>query len=334
MTLPAEVRDEAPENLQEKRESVDAAASATGNPKSGARNCLVCGHALRTRFARVLDAKTLETFSILECPACGLGSTEPNPKDLSKYYRDYHGGRHGITNSFCTRRRIRLLQNAAGNQSGKRLLDIGCGEGTFLLAAKAKGWSVAGTEMNPSSALSAGLVIYSQLSEVRALAPFDCITLWHSLEHMPDPRATLQEARSLLSPDGIVIIAVPDAGGLQARIFGPKWLHLDVPRHLYHFTRRSLDKLLRHEGFAPLRRWHQEFEYDLLGWSQSALNFGPTAPNLFFDLLTGRTPAVGRLQRISTWVVGSALTGFAIVLVPLGTLAKRGGTIIVVARAC
>lgn len=220
MSLPAEVRDEAPENLEEKKESADAAASATGEPKSDVRICLLCGHALRTRFARVLDAKTLETFSILECPACGLGSTEPNPKDLSKYYRDYHGGRHGITNSFCTNRRIRLLENVAGNQSGKRLLDIGCGEGTFLLAAKAKGWSIAGTEMNPSSALSAGLVVYSQLSEVRALAPFDCITLWHSLEHMPDPRATLQEARSLLSPDGIVIIAVPDAGGLRRTYSG------------------------------------------------------------------------------------------------------------------
>ena len=127
---------------------------------------------------------------------------------------------------------------------------------------------------------------------------------------MLDPRATLREARALLAPDGVIIIAVPDAGGLQARIFGSKWLHLDVPRHLYHFNRSSLGNLLQREGFSTIREWHQEFEYDLLGWSQSALNYGPTAPNLFFDLLTGRKPDVGPIEKIFTWVAGSVLTGF------------------------
>jgi hypothetical protein len=149
---------------------------------------------------------------------------------------------------------------------------------------------------------------------------------------MQDPRATLRQARDLISPGGVLIVAVPNAGGLQARAFGPKWLHLDVPRHLYHFTRSSLENLLRREKFTPVREWHREFEYDLLGWSQSALNFGPTAPNLFFDLLTGRKPAIGRIQWISTWIAGCVLTGFAILLIPLGTLARLGGTIIVAAR--
>lgn len=83
-----------------------------------------------------------------------------------------------------------------------------------------------------------------------------------------------------------------------------------------------------------MREWHQEFEYDLLGWSQSALNFAPTPPNLFFDLLTGRKPAVSPLQRFATWVAGFVLTGLAIFLVPIGTVAKRGGTLIIAGRAC
>jgi hypothetical protein len=137
-----------------------------------------------------------------------------------------------------------------------------------------------------------------------------------------------------LSFQQTLIVAVPDAGGLQAKVFGAKWLHLDVPRHLYHFTRSSLASQLQAEGSAPMREWHQEFEYDLLGWSQSALNSGPTPPNLFFDLLRGRKPAVTTLQRIATWVAGSILTGLAIFMAPLGTLAKRGGTLIIAARPC
>jgi SAM-dependent methyltransferase len=311
-----------------------ASSSLNAAARSDRHNCLICGAKLRMRFSKVLDAKTLETFSILECPACGLGCTDPQPEDLSKYYRDYHGGRHGITSKFCTDRRIRILQQQAGKGTGKRLLDIGCGEGTFLLAAKAEGWSVAGTEMNPAAARAAGLEVHPELSAVRALAPFDCITLWHSLEHLVDPRATLCEARTLLAPDGVIIIAVPDAGGLQAGVFGSKWLHLDVPRHIYHFNRSSLRNLLQLEGFATVREWRQEFEYDLLGWSQSALNYGPTAPNLFFDLLTGRKPDVGPIEKIFTWVAGSILTGFSILLVPAGTILKRGGTLIVAARPC
>jgi len=83
-----------------------------------------------------------------------------------------------------------------------------------------------------------------------------------------------------------------------------------------------------------VREWHQEFVYDLLGWSQSALNYGPTAPNLFFDLLTGRHPEIGALGKFFTWTAGCALTGLAIFLVPVGTILKRGGTLIVAARPC
>lgn len=149
---------------------------------------------------------------------------------------------------------------------------------------------------------------------------------------MPDPRATLREAHCLLSPSGVLIVAVPDAGGLQASLFGANWLHLDVPRHLCHFTRDSLTGLLRSEKFIPIREWHQELEYDLLGWSQSALNWGPAPPNLFFDLLRGRKPAVGRLRLATTWLAGSLLTALALFLVPLGTLARRGGTLLIAAR--
>lgn len=128
-----------------------AAAPGRREASSGLAQCRVCGDPLRPHLPVVRDSRTGEVFSIRKCPRCGLGYTLPAPSDMSKYYRDYYGGRHGFTGSFCTRRRMRILQKLAGHARAKRLLDIGCGEGTFLLAAKANGWCVAGAEMNPAA---------------------------------------------------------------------------------------------------------------------------------------------------------------------------------------
>jgi SAM-dependent methyltransferase len=324
------------------------------------QRCEACGGSLRVRFATVRDPQTRETFSIVECAGCGLGHTSPRPANLARYYRDYHGGRHGQTASYCARRRSRILRQVAvaGNTSvalgdsgadpsARRLLDIGCGDGTFLLAARAAGWSVVGTEMNVVPARAAGLDVYHHISDLHSQAPFHAITLWHTFEHVPHPRAAPKEIRSLLAPNGTLIIAVPDAGGLQARAFGPYWFHLDPPRHLHHFTRASLSNLLQAEGFLPFREWHQEFEYDLLGWSQSALNrLTPAHPNLFFNQLRGFHPAqsvskpageplskpVSKPLSVATFLAGSLLTAFSTLLIPLGSLTRLGGTLVLSAH--
>src|SRR5918911_769301 len=296
--------------------------------------CNVCGGALRMRFAAVLDPQTGEQFSIIECEACGLGHTTPQPVSFPPYYGPtYHGGRHGFTAKYCMRRRLRLLASVAGDVGqGRRLLDVGCGDGTFLLGARDRCWSVAGTELNPARARAAGLdLVHETIEEARAAAPFDCITLWHSLEHIRDPRATLKSLAGMLAPSGLLVVAVPDAEGLQARLFGPSWFHLDVPRHLYHFGLRSLNVLLDMAGFAPLRRWHQEFEYDLLGWSQSALNLISSTPNLFFNQLTGRPTEAGRAEVAASYSLGIALSALALPATAIGALSRRGGTIIVAA---
>jgi SAM-dependent methyltransferase len=216
---------------------------------------------------------------------------------------------------------------------GRRLLDIGCGDGAFLLAARAEGWSVAGTEMNPAPARAAGIELVGEsLEDARARAPFDCITLWHTLEHMRDPQATLQSLAGMLAPGGLLLIAVPDAEGFQARLFGPSWFHLDVPRHLYHFGSRSLKALLKQSGFAPVHEWHQELEYDLLGWSQSALNRLLPTPNLFFHGLTGRHNGAGKAQVAVSYSLGAVLSALALPATAIGTLSRRGGTLIIAAR--
>ena len=298
-----------------------------------ARRCNVCGGALETRYPQVVDPQSRETFAILACCDCGLGHTDPQPEDLGRYYGPaYHGGRHGFTARYCMARRGHFLAKVAGAGEGRRLLDVGCGDGSFLLEAKAHGWQVFGTEMNPSLARKEGLEVGERLSDVASHAPFDCITLWHSLEHMRDPRATIAEAVALLAPGGALLVAVPDAEGVQARAFGPGWFHLDVPRHLFHFGARSLTRLLEDAGLEVLRRWHQELELDLFGWTQSALNRVLPEPNLLFYRLTGRPTSGGAAQVAASYLLGSAATLIAIPAVVGGTSLGRGGTLVFGAR--
>lgn len=214
------------------------------------------------------------------------------------------------------------------------LLDIGCGDGSFLLAARKSGWSVQGTEFNPHPARLRGLDVATDMGEIPDMPLFNCVTLWHSLEHLCDPLATLRSIRSRLHPSGVLLISVPDIDGIQARLFGRRWFHLDVPRHLYHYSRTSLSALLRVTGFSPVQRWHQEFEYDLIGWPQSALNCLLTTPNVLINMLMGRSPRCSAAEKVTSYIGGAVLTGLAVPLVAVGSLFSRGATLVVAAHPC
>lgn len=300
------------------------------------RLCCVCKTELVPRFERVLDPQSLEPFAIWACPACGLGHTTPQPANLGAYYgKTYYGNRHGFTKRLCMRRRAQLLEQATGGRRGA-LLDIGCGDGSFLREAQAHGWSGTGTELGGNSGagkLEGDIAVYAEVAEARRQGLFDAVTMWHSLEHFRDVQAAVADARQALRPGGTLIVAVPDAGGLQARWFGPQWFHLDVPRHLFHFTQEALRQLLGQHGLEVQSWGHQEAELDVFGWMQSALNRVLPVPNVLFNDLTGKPTDAPLWARAAGYAVGSLAFPFSVGATAASALLGRGGTLLAVARA-
>lgn len=333
------------------------------------RHCRICNQKLKIRFALATNPQTKENFAVWACADCNFAETVPQPDDLAKYYAGYYGKRHGFTNDYCAWRRRRWVEksyrkrkgrietdsqlqnksavsaerpvgNKSANGSSSKahdllILDIGCGDGTFLRKMQKRGWRTVGTELNHETLNNSDQEIYDDLTKVKekfGFGAFDAITMWHTLEHFRNPRKVLKDVFQLLAPEGVLLIAVPDARGLQATIFGRFWLHLDVPRHLFHFDFNSLKLLLEQNGFGIKRHWHQEFEYDLLGWSQSALNtIYRRNPNVFFRMLAGQETRVDWFIKATNFLFGLVLSAIFLPFVWFGTFARRGGTLVVCA---
>jgi SAM-dependent methyltransferase len=286
---------------------------------------------MREDLRNVEDSISGNRFGVTRCSRCELGLTVPPPSDLEPYYGGhYYGGRHGVTARYCVRRRIRIVGRTTRVPGA--LADIGCGDGSFLLEARRTGWTVVGTEVS-TVAPASGLEIRRSIDELRERAPFECITLWHSLEHLGNPVEALTDLTRILAPGGTLLVAVPDSRGWQARLFGRHWLHLDVPRHLYHFGLASLRGAFERAGLEVGRVWHQELEYDLFGWIQSALNGVMPQPNILFDVLTRRPRRASRALVAANVVLAGLLAAPALVATVLSTLAGQGGTLVMAGRA-
>ncbi|PYU23602.1 MAG: hypothetical protein DMG30_11065 [Acidobacteria bacterium] len=154
-------------------------------------------------------------------------------------------------------RRITRRNIGAESRPQRSVLDVGCGLGFFLRALDPKRWDRYGIEPMPfpyreaAHSLGADRVLNTEL--IAAGLPsgkFDVVTFWDSLEHLPNPRAVLQEVGRLLRPGGIILIGLPNFGGYQAHHFGDDWFGLSLPHHLCHYTRETLTRLLDGCGFS------------------------------------------------------------------------------------
>ncbi len=166
------------------------------------------------------------------------------------------------------------------NPSKGNLLDIGAGTGDFLNQAQKSGWKCIGIEPNEkakSMAVSKGVLFTSTL-EVLDDHSFDVITMWHVLEHVPDLEFQIKTLKRLLKPNGTIIIAVPNFKSFDAKHYQSYWAAYDVPRHLWHFSKISIDKLFSKENLKLKKvqpMWFDSFYVCLLSekYKTGKMNF-------------------------------------------------------------
>lgn len=203
-----------------------------------------------------------ETFSLFKDPHRDLLVTIPQPskEQLPGYYEseDYISHTDSKRNllemayqfvkQISLRKKERLISRV--NHGSGRILDVGCGTGDFLQICEQSGWSVAGIEPNQKArrlaASKTSLQEYHSTMEEMISSepePFDVITLWHVLEHVPDLADFITKLKSLLKPNGILIIAVPNFNSADAKHYESFWAAYDVPRHLWHFSRTSIESI-------------------------------------------------------------------------------------------
>ncbi|HRQ38300.1 MAG TPA: class I SAM-dependent methyltransferase [Chloroflexota bacterium] len=209
-----------------------------------------------------------DIWNIVQCRRCGLIYTNPRPDKaaLSAYYTfanewDYQFVQDWfIENADLQRptwqRYLRVMRQYA--PSGK-LLDVGCGAGTFLLEAQQAGYDVCGQEVSPYFAeygrAAHHLHIYEGELDSLNLASnsFDITTAFDVIEHHPDPQQLLQQMYDLLKPGGIIVLSTHDIGNFYARRYGDRWRYLNPVGHLVYFTRQTLQTMLHQVGFQVLQ---------------------------------------------------------------------------------
>ncbi len=133
------------------------------------------------------------------------------------------------------------------------MLDIGCGTGAFLESCREGGWTILGMEPDSDARKMAveklKATIQPSLNDLVGMAVADIITLWHVLEHIPNLSETLDRLNQLLTPNGTLLIAVPNSESYDASYFKQYWAAYDVPRHLHHFTPTTITSLFKKHGF-------------------------------------------------------------------------------------
>lgn len=291
--------------------------------------CLVCGGE-RTREAMVAT----NGYPILECADCGTLVTDrtrmPDPSTLYPPFDQSPGAAMGAVRrlfSVFLRRRLAVVREV--KPSG-RLLDFGCGAGAFARFAAQSGYEVVGLEpfsLGAERTEGSLRLIHQPLEAAKAaLGSFDVITLWHVLEHLTEPVATLRVLAGLLAPGGAFVISVPNAASLQGRAFGGGWFHLDPPRHLIHFTPPTLEACLGRAGLKVERQFPFQPEYGISGWVQSGVNQVLPRKNFLYEVVKdrGALAGTGLLENVGHAAVSLALgTPLALLSFPLEAVAAR-----------
>lgn len=202
-----------------------------------------------------------EEFDLIYDEKLDKYATLPVPENLDQYYlsEDYIShtdSKKGLFEKayhfikrFMLKKKLQLISSRVVQGS---LLDIGAGTGDFLKQAKNEGWKVTGIEPSPDARKKAsekGIALFQNIDAV-STQKFDAITMWHVLEHIPDLQYQIEWLKNHLNENGVLFVAVPNFNSLDAQHYKNFWAAWDVPRHLHHFSAKSIKSLFEAHGFS------------------------------------------------------------------------------------
>lgn len=223
----------------------------------------VCPVCQANSFNSFLTAKdytvSQQDFHLVKCTVCGFTITNPRPtlETIHSFYKSEkyisHTGGSGsfmdrlyrIARSYTLKWKQQLITSYAQE---KTLLDYGCGTGSFLTHMKSKGWHVTGVEPSSDARAKASehATVYENMEGADGM--YSIITLWHVLEHIHDLNKILIELGKRLEASGTIFIAVPNYKSADTTHYQNHWAAYDVPRHLWHFDRQTMTKVLANAG--------------------------------------------------------------------------------------
>lgn len=284
-------------------------------------------------------------YHLKECLECGTAFLDPSPTSeqlAQAYNEDYYGEGESKFNptveriiDFFRRQNAKKMAKLFGGKGA--ILDIGCGNGSFLFNLGKQGdFQLYGLELQGKSAQRASKIesIDLTIGELKSTTfrknSFDAITLIHVFEHLPNPREVIEIISSILKIDGVLVIEIPNIDSWQARFFKEDWLHLDSPRHLNFFKTNALKRIMRESGFEIIQEKYTSPQFSPFGVQQSILNKFCKKREVLYEHLKGNNEYVKEYSKANLFVQKLFhWTTFPLFVLTdlIASVFKRGGTV-------
>jgi SAM-dependent methyltransferase len=256
----------------------------------------------------------------------------PSDEELGHAYADWYrpdaGRFSGFGDTLLRRLRARLAIRLDAIAPPGPVLDVGAGDGNLVDALRARGREAVGLERVSSHPH----IREAEIDEVEG--SWATIVFWHSLEHLRDAGGALAHAGSILSPGGVLVVAVPNAASMQAALFGERWFALDLPRHLVHIPSQALLSRLGELGLRVERVSYVRGGQITFGWLHGFIGWLPGHPN-FYDAIRrpeAREEPMSTGKRAFVLFAAALLLPIALACSGVEVACRRGGTVCVEAR--
>lgn len=299
----------------------------TLEPSSGEQRaqCAWCGAPTRASSGRLAG-----------CAVCGAATTHPAPDEaeLERAYARYRpaSGRFSAGGDVALRfSRAALARRLDLIAPRGPILDVGSGDGALLKALRARWREAVGLERRST----VEGVIEAEIEDFDDRAgEWAAIVFWHSLEHLRHPARALDRAATLLAPGGVLAIAVPNYTSWQARCFGRKWFHLDLPRHFVHLPAAALLDGVEARGLRVERLSYWRGGQLVFGWLHGMVGALPGHCDLYGAIRRpeARENPISGARRTQALLSAVALAPVAGICSGVEVAARAGGTVYLEAR--